>query len=487
MSDKTIGQAAGARALSCAIVSRPVILRRMKEPTSETPLQRAIRESNEQEAAKRAVIEAEAKAAAEAAAEGMAALRSRTAPPENKRLQLVLDLESRRKKRSGSAVWRPCLAAKTRTPRIHAIGLHHTITDERFSHCAFTGKILRFPKVAPYPVIEYSNGVSKSGAEQVRIFTEKQLIRTFGPKLFTHTTWENVNHAQNRETFLSTVRAKMASRVRPGDIVAHTCGAEASLVAAFPEALHVETGIGYAAGPAGCYRIFESESWRAWHMGRYHVPNSSGTWPHYPEITTTAVCPNYYDPEDWGLGSGNHHGPPYVLYAGRMTSDKGIEIVESCARAFPETRFLVVSGDPRSDRLTAPNIQWVGRVEKRKDMAAMYGSATCVLMPSRFWEPFGGVAVESLLCGTPVICPDYAAFTETVAHPDDGLRCVTTDDYELALKLMLEPAEGWTSHAGRESRRTRAQERFGIKTVRAAYAAAFGQFERLRAQGVKPL
>lgn len=55
----------------------------MKEPESETPLRRAIRESNEQEAAKRAVIEAEE-----------ANMRAReTPPPENKRLQLVLQLE----------------------------------------------------------------------------------------------------------------------------------------------------------------------------------------------------------------------------------------------------------------------------------------------------------------------------------------------------------------------------------------------------------
>jgi glycosyltransferase involved in cell wall biosynthesis len=339
----------------------------------------------------------------------------------------------------------------------------------------------------PYPVIEYSNGKSMSGAAQVRIFTENQLKRTFGGKLFTHTTWENVNHAENREAFLSAARAKMARLVRPGDIVAHTCGAERSLVAAFPEAIHVETGIGYAAGPGGCYRIFESESWRAWHMGRYHVPSSSGTWPDYPEITTTAVVPNYYDTSDWRLGEGARGTTPYVLYAGRMTSDKGIEIVEACAQALPEVTFFVVSGDPRSDRLTAPNIHWIGRVSSRKELAGLYGSASCVLMPSRFWEPFGGVAVESLLCGTPVVCPDYAAFVETVAHPDDGMRCMTPEDYLYALRLMLDPEQGWASQASRASRRVRAQERFGLEPARLAYLAAFDHFERLHRQGIKPL
>ena len=371
--------------------------------------------------------------------------------------------------------------------RVHVIGLHHTIPDERFSHCAFTGKVQRFPLVCPYPVVSYVNG--PAAPDRVSILSEAKLRKRFGAKLFTHTTVENNGNQENRGEFLDKAMAKMASRVKPGDIVAHVYEPLQRFVAALPQAIHVETGIGYATGPAGCYRIFESESWRAWHMGRYHLTNNGGggTWPDYPELVSTAVVPNYYDPTQWPLGDGlGTRGRPYVLFVGRMTSDKGIEVVEYLARAFPEITFKIVSGEPRSDRLTAPNIDWIGLVQSRSVLAVLYGSALCTIAPSRFWEPFGGVAVESLLTGTPVICPDYAAFVETVAHPDDGLRCMTPEDYRYALALMLNPEEGWASHAGRETRRARAQERFGIDRGRVLYEAAFEHFRRLHGAGVRP-
>jgi len=70
---------------------------------------------------------------------------------------------------------------------IHVIGLHHTIPDERFSHCAFTGKVLRFSEVlhrAGLRVVEYSNGKSASKADQhAQIFSEAQLLDHYGERL----------------------------------------------------------------------------------------------------------------------------------------------------------------------------------------------------------------------------------------------------------------------------------------------------------------
>ena len=48
----------------------------------------------------------------------------------------------------------------TTKPRIHIYGLFHTQTNQKYSHCAFTWKILRFSKMMQaqgYEIIEYSN------------------------------------------------------------------------------------------------------------------------------------------------------------------------------------------------------------------------------------------------------------------------------------------------------------------------------------------
>jgi glycosyltransferase involved in cell wall biosynthesis len=350
--------------------------------------------------------------------------------------------------------------------------------------------------------VEYANGASQSEAdEKVCIFSVDQLSKFAGgdEDLFNKTTSGLDSDEELRDLFGLMVTRELRKRIKPGDVVAHVFGCTSGaqrIVKAFPEAVHVETGIGYSSGPFGAYRIFESEAWRAWHMGRYTLSQNGagGTWPSYPEFTCTQVVPNYYREEDWALGDGSvdcsGDGYPYALWVGRLASIKGVEVVQSLARAFPELAFKCVSGDIptkefMAERLSAPNIEFLGRVSARSDLAKLYGGAVATVMPSLFWEPFGGVAVESLMCGTPVLCPDYAAFVETVAHVEDGVRCGPPGDYVDGLKILLSEARD-AGKAGRRERRARAIERFGVKAVGLRYKAALGAIQSWHAQGLRP-
>ena len=53
--------------------------------------------------------------------------------------------------------------------RLHILGLPHTITNDKYSHCAFTGKVLRFSpmmKSRDFEVFHYGIETSEPGADK---------------------------------------------------------------------------------------------------------------------------------------------------------------------------------------------------------------------------------------------------------------------------------------------------------------------------------
>ena len=66
---------------------------------------------------------------------------------------------------------------------------------------------------------------------------------------------------------------------------------------------------------------------------------------------------------------------------------------------------------------------------------ALYRGALVTVCASRYVEPFGGVAVESMLCGTPVLASPFGAYTETIQQGVSGWRCHTLGDYLAAIEL----------------------------------------------------
>jgi len=75
-----------------------------------------------------------------------------------------------------------------------------------------------------------------------------------------------------------------------------------------------------------------------------------------------------------------------------------------------------------------PHIDYVGTVgfEERNKLLA---NARAVIVPSLYFEPFGLVVAEALLCGTPVITTDWGSFPEIVPQGEVGYRCHTMDDF----------------------------------------------------------
>jgi glycosyltransferase involved in cell wall biosynthesis len=154
-------------------------------------------------------------------------------------------------------------------------------------------------------------------------------------------------------------------------------------------------------------------------------------------------------------------GDPLVLFAGRITRQKGPEyFVEAAARVaaeMPSVKFAVAGeGDRLRDmvaRVAAHGLEarflFTGFLPP-EDLDRLYARADVYVMPS-VSEPFGLTALEALRQGTPVILSRSAGVSEVVRH---ALRVRFGDVDDLASKilavLLYPPLRETLSSRGRE-------------------------------------
>lgn len=354
--------------------------------------------------------------------------------------------------------------------RLHLLGLFHTIPSTQYSHCAFTGRVLRFGRMMRhfgYEVIEYSNGRSESAAtEHVQILDEESF--TSLKELYKK---EQPHEAASMNStiykvFCEKLLPKLKERVKDGDIICHPFGiAHAYLSQEFPNAYHVEIGIGYVQAFAD-FRIYETYQWWSWHQGKEQVAGNAFQW----------VCPMGYDTDEWNpcYTKGN-----YFLYMGRVIQEKGLVILREIAKHVPEERFVIIGEASEDVKQTfkdssLTNLEYIGPVYG-KDRSNWVREATAMLMPTLYCEPFGGAGVEGMLCGTPLIASDFGAFSETIDHGINGYRCKTLGDWCAAVRKVQYLNR---THIAKEAR-----NKYCLRNVGAQMDKIFKQISTLKDKG----
>jgi glycosyltransferase involved in cell wall biosynthesis len=104
-------------------------------------------------------------------------------------------------------------------------------------------------------------------------------------------------------------------------------------------------------------------------------------------------------------------------------------------------------------------IKYVGMVGGRRK-AELLAGAKALLFPIQWEEPFGLVAVEAMMSGTPVITFDRGSMPEIVTD-DVGFRCRNTDE--------MEQAVGSIGRISPSACRARAEARFSSEAMARSY------------------
>ena len=320
--------------------------------------------------------------------------------------------------------------------RFHHLALPHTVTHPDYCACAYTGKILKFAKMMTrrgHEVIHYGHERSQViCSEHVTVTNDRVLKEAYGDHdwrrhQFQHNITDPANVYFNMEAKIA-----VAQRAQPGDFLLCNWGIGHKAIADHVEPLGVipvEPGVGYTTGHFSRWRAYESHAVRNTVEGKVNPQNWYST-----------VIPNYFDPDDFTY---NTNKDDYVLFLGRVTELKGIS---TCIQATAAAGVkLKIAGQGRIADVgwdhTPAHVEELGYadVDTRRQLMAR---ARALIIATTYNEPFGGVVVEALLSGTPIITPFFGAFAE-IQNGKTGFLCHTLRDYVQAIRNihMIDPAD----------------------------------------------
>lgn len=364
------------------------------------------------------------------------------------------------------------------TRTIHLVSLPHTETTDEYSTCAYTAKVKKMAKMltdSGHRVVLYAGERNEAPcAEHVTLVTRKEQRKWFGKP--DRGDLERGGFDWNPAspwwlTMAGRAAAAILSRAEPRDLVLLPTGEPfRQLIGVLNrDLLCCEPGVGYWGFVT--HSAFESETFRHFAYAKQGIED--GRW-------FDTVIPNFFDPADFPhLNDG--HGD-YLLYVGRLVKRKG---VQAAARIADEMGMRLVVAGPGGKwkkgsivcpelTITGNDLAYVGPVGPKERSRLMAG-AKALLAPTQYLEPFGGVAVEAMMCGTPAVTTPFGAFVETVQPRISGFRFHTLAEACQAVEDCQYLTPSRIRHY--------AHARYSLAAVAPQYAAWFNRLELLWGDG----
>ncbi|MDQ1515068.1 MAG: alpha-maltose-phosphate synthase [Actinomycetota bacterium] len=124
---------------------------------------------------------------------------------------------------------------------------------------------------------------------------------------------------------------------------------------------------------------------------------------------------------------------PYVTFVGRITRQKGIDLLLAAAERFdPDTQLVLLPSAPDTPEVgeemraraaalaeRRTGVLWLERVLPRPELIEVLSNSVVAICPS-VYEPFGLVNVEAMACATAVVASDVGGIPEIVLDGETG-------------------------------------------------------------------
>ena len=355
------------------------------------------------------------------------------------------------------------------------LGLAHIPTSKDIYSCAYTQKIINLSKMLKslgHKIILYGTEGSVAPWVDELVIVSRESTRK---KVYGDYDWKSqfFKHEPTDEAhveFNNGCIAEINDRKMEKDFLLCPMGTyDQPIAEGVKPIMVVESGIGYL-GVFSTKKVFESYAWMHFIYGM--AKKQTGEW-------YDVVIPNSYDMLDFPYTySTPESKDDYYLFIGRLIKLKGIQIAIDATEAIGAKLIVAGQGSLSDveglDLSGYKHVTHVGSVDPKQRFELM-SKARATFVPTCYIGPFEGVAVESQLCGTPVITSDFGVFNETVQQGITGYKCRTHREF-------VNAAENWYKIDPMNCRAW-AVQRYSMEVVRLQYQVYFDRLFDLWGNG----
>ena len=209
------------------------------------------------------------------------------------------------------------------------------------------------------------------------------------------------------------------------------------------------------------------------------------------------VIHNGIDPARFVRVEGREHlerlrvKPPYVLYVGRITDQKGIFHLLDAARSLPPgVQVVLCASAPDTPEIEErlrkalhqhPNVMWINEMVPLEVVKQLYSHAAVFACPS-VYEPFGLINLEAMACETAVVASAVGGIVEVVEDGKTGILVQPARPDELAAAIRRVLDDPNMARAMGKAGRKRVEDKFSWTSVAArtqeVYGEAIDEFKR---------